>query len=227
MICVVTGAGSGIGRALVDDLAGQGHRVVAVVRPGSATRPKGSDVREADLSVRTSVERLARSLRADLPGVDLLVHAAGVADLVPLEHVTAASLDEHMAVNLGAVVQITIGLRDRLAAARGVVVTFSSEQARMPTSTNLAYGASKAALEHASRSLASALGPDGVRVCCLSLGGIDTPMLQRYLGRDVPPANALGRRGTPAEVVDAVHFVVGNPHLTGGVIPLDGGAHLS
>lgn len=226
MIAVVTGAASGIGRAVAAELLSRDHRVVAVVRPGS-TASAGAEVQEADLSDLTAVEALADRICGEVPQVDLLVHAAGVAELAPLDGVTTEAVAAHLAVNLVAPIALILALRHHLARAGGAVVTFSSEQVRLPTSTNLAYGASKAGLEHATRSLAASLGPEGVRVCCLSLGGIDTPMLRRYLPDGVAPANVLGRRGSTADVVAAIDFLVANPHLTGAVIPLDGGAHLA
>jgi len=227
-MCVVTGAASGIGRAVVESLASRGERVAAVVRTGSS-RPWDASVEvvEADLASTASVDVALDRLVALAASVPLLVHAAGVAEFPEPSELTAARLREHLAVNLEAVVRLTLGLRQQLRSASSAsVVTMSSEQVRAPSPVNLAYGSSKAALEHATRSLAAALGVDGIRVNGLSLGWIDTPLLRGLVDLDHVPANALGRTGTPSEVVDAIDFLRAAPHATGAILELDGGANL-
>lgn len=226
---MVTGAGSGVGEAVAQHRAALGDSVIAVLRPGGS-RPAVAEVAqvvECDLVDPASIELAAAAVGEVTDQVDLLVHAAGVAELGPLEELTAQVLHDHLAVNLSAVIQLTTLLRPALASSpEGLVVGCSSEQVQHPGPANVAYGASKAGLEFALQALAVGLAEDGTRVNCLVLGGIDTPMLRRFVPAPAKPDNLLGLTGTTGDVAAAVDYLVGAPFTTGANLAVDGGASL-
>jgi NAD(P)-dependent dehydrogenase (short-subunit alcohol dehydrogenase family) len=227
MRCLVTGARSGIGSAIVRHLVAEGHEVIAIVRPGTSIDPPTlkTVVLQCDLADPAMIEGLTAQINERMDALDLLVHAAGLAELAAPDCISPHALHEQLAVNLAAPIQLTVGLRSLLRnSSAGCVIAFSSEQVRHPNTTNIAYGASKAGLEFAMLALAHALAKDGVRVNTLVLGGIDTPMLRQYLPVPAVPANLVGRAGTVEEVVKAVAFLMDNHYVTGASLGIDGGA---
>jgi 3-oxoacyl-[acyl-carrier protein] reductase len=227
--CVITGAAGGVGSALVKDRAARGDQVVEFVRPDGRARSQARDaVIECDLARSDAVDDAAEAVAARLDRLDLLVHAAGVANLAPLETVDGAAIQEQLSVNLGSVIHLTVALQPLLRRSPGaLVVAFSSEQVRHPSPVNVAYGASKAGLEFAMKALAVSLADDRVRSNCVVLGGIDTPMLRRYVRPPAPPHNLTGRSGSTSEVVAAVDFLLGATFITGASLTIDGGASLT
>jgi len=185
---VVTGAGSGIGRATAHALAGRGLDVVLVGRTASTLEETATDARKAgvralvataDVGVEADVERVARAILAvGTPRV--VVHNAGIAGRkAPLEHTTAAEWDAVMAVNLRGVFLLSRALLPAMrAAGTGRLVVVSSVSATLGSPGLAAYCASKWGAVGLVKSLAEELRGSGLQAMAVLPGTVDTPMAE-------------------------------------------------
>lgn len=229
-VAVVTGAGGGLGGAIVARLAGMGASVVA-------SDLKAPDVAGAahtlacDVSDEASVEAMARAVKEKFGRCDILVNNAGVmAPVVPLEELSAASWDKVMNVNLrGSFLCGKHLARLMLAQGRGAIVNIASIGARVPNDIG-AYGPSKAGVLGLTHQMAVQWGPRGIRANSVSPGMIRTPMSEHFYRneklhqgriRTVPS----GRIGVPEDIANAIAFIVSDAasYMNGQDIIIDGG----
>jgi 3-oxoacyl-[acyl-carrier protein] reductase len=240
-IAVVTGAGSGIGKATAIALAERGLRVCCVGRSAETLndtlrRISGCGYAvAADVSTEDGVSVIAAAL--DGAPVKALVHAAAVEGVVSLEETDRATFDRLIGTNTAGPFFLTRALLPSLADGAGIVFV-GSVSALHGRSRHAAYAASKAALLGLTTSLAAELAPR-IRVNCVAPGATDTPMmaeaLSAYFG-PMDPAQArkygeaemsrvlLGRIGAPAELAAAiVHLALDATYSTGSVVTVDGG----
>lgn len=242
---VVTGGAGGIGRAICAGFARVGDRVALVHRPGSADRARavladlpgsGHVTVAGELQDAAAARAVAADAGRALGGIDVLVNNAATAiDHPPLttgSEEWAAAWQTTVAVNLLGPVHLThaaIGfLRESPA---GRVVNISSRGAFRGEPDMPAYGATKAALNSFTQSMAVALGPLGIAVSALAPGFVDTGMARWESGsaqrRDaIRHQSPLGRVATAAEVADAVLYLAGAEWATGAVLDLNGASYL-
>ncbi|MCB1004344.1 MAG: SDR family oxidoreductase [Acidimicrobiales bacterium] len=232
-VAVVTGAASGIGRAVAALLADDGATVAALdlVEPGSpggAGRTWACDVTDA-----AQVDRVLGQIRADLGPVDVLVNCAGVslpAGIDAPADAFDASWDRTLAVNLTAMARMVRACVDDLRRdGEGRVVNIASSEALGATAFLSAYTASKHGVVGLTRALAVELGRAGVTVNAVCPGPIHTGMTAvipddakaTFARRRVPA----GRYGEPEEVAHAVWSLVlpGASYVNGAVLSVDGG----
>jgi NAD(P)-dependent dehydrogenase (short-subunit alcohol dehydrogenase family) len=237
---LVTGGGSGIGRATCLRFADEGARVVLLERrsdTGRATlrllreggRPAelvvGDVSREADVTraVNTCVQRFGR--------LDVLVANAGSEG--PMRDITAISLaewDRLMAVNVrGVFLAAREVIPQMRSQGHGAIVVVSSNYAFVATPHSAAYCTSKGATLMLSRSLAVDLVGDNIRVNAVCPGNIDTPLYDRAMGQlTATPEEAkanVGRMGTPDEVAGVIAFLASADarYMTGSAVVVDYG----
>jgi NAD(P)-dependent dehydrogenase (short-subunit alcohol dehydrogenase family) len=240
---VVTGAASGIGKAVAEGLASGGARVLLLDRDPEGLKRLQAELGEpvetavCDVSDAGSVDTAWASL--DLAhGLDILVAAAGV--LGPTVSVAACALDDWdrvFAVNVrGAYLTIRAAM-PHLRKTRGAIVTFGSTAGLAGSATLGPYSASKGAVVLMTRSLALAHAAEGVRVNCVCPGSIETPMLEQTFSsagtaeegearrRLYASRHPLGRFGRPEEVAEVALFLAsdGASYMTGAAVPVDGG----
>ena len=240
---LVTGAASGIGAAAARMLAASGATVVCVdVAPGGLDRTvrsiteAGGRARPiaADLGEDEAAERIA----ADVPALDGLVHCAGISLATPIADLQRDVFDRVLDVNFTAAMRLTAALLPALRrSAAPRIVLVSSIQAAHAEAGSLAYGASKAALGAAARTLAVELAADGVLVNAVAPGFIDTPMARLPEGGTEYDTDRfqrlyveggrlpLGRPGRPDEVAGAIAFLLApeTTYITGHTLVVDGG----
>lgn len=232
---VVTGGGTGIGRAIALTLAEDGYRVAVVGRRREVLQPVADAVGglavTADLTDVADVERAARELVDGLGVVDALVLNAGGADHRPLETVAdvAASWSATFEQNVLSAVLLEHALRPHLRRPGGRVVAITSAAARSGGG-GLAYGCSKAAVNRWVLSLASTLGAEGITANALAPGFV--PDTELYDGefdpewlRRVSGGIAVRRVGEPQDIADSVRWLV-SPQagfVSGTVVEVDGG----
>ncbi|ACG74774.1 short-chain dehydrogenase/reductase SDR [Anaeromyxobacter sp. K] len=225
-IALVTGAGVRVGEAIARALAKDGWTVAAHYR---THRPRGfASALQADLAAADGPARLAAAFRARHRRLDLLVNSASVFDALPLAGTDAAAFDSQMDLNARAPLLLVRALAPLLARARGSVVNVIDVGGGLvPWKGYAAYAASKAALARLTECLALELAPR-VRVNGVAPGTVLWP--ERYPAaqrRALTARIPLGRPGTPEDVAAAVRYLADAPFVTGAVLPVDGGRHLS
>ncbi|MFJ9694318.1 SDR family NAD(P)-dependent oxidoreductase [Kitasatospora sp. NPDC101183] len=243
-LAVVSGGGSGIGRAIAARLVADGHRVVVLGRRAAVLERAAQEIGgpvtplPGDLTDPAAVEHLAARI-AELGPVDVLVNNAG-ATVTPPEDDSLAALAgawrRDLDANLLTAVLLTTALQPHLARPGGRLVVISSAAAQRggsgPHSAG-SYAAAKAALHGWAFGLARQLGPDGVTVNVLAPGYVqDTEIFGEGWSEDFHARKVadtlVGRAGTPEDVAEAVAYLASPAagYLTGQVIGLNGGAVL-
>ena len=217
---LVTGAGGGVGGALVRTLAKRGWRVIAIVHAyADAQTLNGIDNIEAfrlDLDNGDHVTKWARELLKDkVDRLDLLAHVAAVGPVGPAAQATDALWTETLAVNVVAPALLTAGLLPALRAAKGTVVFVNSGAGERGVVGHAVYVASKHALRGYADTLRLEETANGVRVSTIYPGPIDTRMLLQdtTLPEGAGPDDFI----RPQSVADAIVWLAdatGDVHVT-------------
>ncbi|WP_395293654.1 2,3-dihydro-2,3-dihydroxybenzoate dehydrogenase [Kitasatospora hibisci] len=247
---VVTGAGQGIGAAVVRALSAAGAVVAAVDRNpgplaalaeelGGSVRPYVLDVTDA-AAVESTVELIERRLGS----IGVLVNVAGILRTSPAVELTDQDWADTFAVNSTGVFHTCRAVGGRMAArGSGAIVTVGSNAAGVPRAGMAAYAASKAAATMFTRCLGLELARSGVRCNIVSPGSTDTEMQRALWGDDAEAAERrvvdgdpagwrvgipLGRIARPEDIAEAVAFLVSDRarHITMHDLYVDGGATL-
>lgn len=225
-VALVTGAGVRVGNAIARDLARAGWTVAAHFH---THRPRGfSASLQANLATPDGPAVLAAAFRARFARLDLLVNGAAGFEALALEEIDAASFDAQMGLNARAPLLLAKALLPLLRRTRGSIVNIADVGGGLvPWRGFAAYSASKAALVRLTECLALELAPE-VRVNAVAPGTVLWPegypaKLRRKLAARIP----LRRAGTPEDVAAAVRYLAGAPFVTGAILPIDGGRHLS
>ncbi len=223
---LVTGAGSGIGRATALRLAADGANVFTVDLRGEVDRE--ADVTTPGINAEIVADCVARN-----GGLDILVPCAGISAFHPLEGHDDAYFDQVMAVNVTAVFRLIRDAVPHLKQSKfGRIVTIGSTMARFGDAGLVAYGTSKHAVLGMTRSVACELGPFGVTANCLQPGAIETPMTEPAFTQ-MPEFRtywenkaALGRLGQPEDIADVIAFLASDDgrFMSGQGFFVDGGA---
>ena len=241
-VALVTGASSGIGRAVALLLARSGARVAvhyfrnqqgaAETLQAAQAVQSGCWAVQGDLAVAGEGGRLVEAVAAGAGGLDILVNNAG--DPVaaqPVGEWKTEDLDRIWAVNLRSVMECSqAALPHMKARGFGRIVNVTSIGALKGGSAGtLPYAAAKGGVETFTRGLARVAGTDGITVNAVAPGSIGTAMQTRFLGPEqihqATARTALGRIGMPEEVAAAVLFLASGDasFMTGQVIRIDGG----
>jgi 3-oxoacyl-[acyl-carrier protein] reductase len=227
-VAVVTGAGSGIGRATARRFVAEGARVIAADLDFARAHEtcaglRTATPRKADVTVRDDVEALV----ANLDHVDVYVNNAGIPEAVkPLAEITREEWDAVLDVNLTALFVAAQVVAPKLSG--GTLLVTGSIIANRPRPGLAAYVASKAGGVGLARALAVELAPD-IRVNVINPGPANTPMLAGF-GFDTDPAQALPlkRLIEPEDIAGAAVYLASDDAraITGAVFNVDGGRDL-
>jgi NAD(P)-dependent dehydrogenase (short-subunit alcohol dehydrogenase family) len=240
---IVTGAGSGIGRATAIAFANAGAHVLGVGRREAALLQTASEHPAiapfvADICADAAPEAVIGEAARRWGGVDVLVNNAGAAAIVPLGEVTGARITELFALNVTAPSLLARAALPYLREVHGSIVNVSSTFGHRPLPGGSHYAASKSAIEMLTRSWALELAGDNVRVNAVAPGPTESEALAaaglpeevvEKIKQDEAAQIPLGRRGKPEEIADwIVHLAdPASTWLTGQILTVDGGLELT
>ena len=243
-VAVITGGGSGIGRASALLFAQEGARLCLVDKDGPAVGTVAAEVRAAggEVMVRVSdvgapgqAEADAAAVLAQLGGIDVLLTAAGFSCGGTVLTTRPGDWDAVLRTNLGGTwLWARAALPAMQAAGGGSIVTIASQLARAGGRGNSAYIAAKGAILSLTRTMALDFAADGIRVNAILPGAIETPLLARGFARHGIPEAAreasrqrhpMGRFGRAEEVAQAALYLAGDAasFTTGTELVVDGG----
>jgi NAD(P)-dependent dehydrogenase (short-subunit alcohol dehydrogenase family) len=244
-VVLITGASSGIGRAVALKFASEGASVALVARRADklaevaqAIAALGSEAVAipADVTQEADIERIVRETIQTLGGIDVLVNAAGIIENGTIETTRLQDWDYMMNVNVRAPFYLMQCAMPHLVERRGNVVNVSSVTGIRAFPGILAYCASKAAVDQLTHCAALEMAAKGVRINAVNPGVVVT-QLHRTGGMDQETYSAflehsqkthpLGRVGQPEEIADLIYFLASARAgwVTGGSYPIDGGRH--
>jgi len=238
MLALVTGASSGIGRAIAIELASKGYDIIIHCKDNIAGAEKTADEvkklkRKAhifmmDLSNPKDVHNFCNGVIEHVGYPDVIVNNAGISMSSQIQDISDETFDKIMNVNFKATFIICHDLIPHMIEKKkGCIVNIASMWGRTGSSMESIYCASKAALVMFSKALAEELAPSGIRVNTVSPGCIDTKMTAGYTKeerKDLEDRTPLGRFGKSQEVAKVVSFLVDDASfVTGEDILVDGG----
>ncbi|RAY17061.1 short-chain dehydrogenase [Actinomadura craniellae] len=228
---VVTGGGSGIGRAIAERLDADGHHVAVL----DLNPPPDADFAyQADVTDRAQVDIALTAVRERLGPIGVLVNAAGLDGFKRFTDLSFESWQRVIDVNLNGVFHCTQAvLPDMIEAKWGRIVNISSSSAHSGQQYMAHYVAAKSGLNGLTKALALELGPLGITVNAVPPGFIDTPMLRKAAERGLlgdsldhhieqTPVRRIGR---PEDLAATCAFLVSEEagYITGQIIGVNGG----
>jgi 3-oxoacyl-[acyl-carrier protein] reductase len=186
----------------------------------------GAEGIEMDLSRSDSARLLLDATEERLERPSILVNTAAYSTRDDFETLDAEALDAHYAVNVRAMALLSVGFARRYpGGSGGRIVNFSSGQSLGPMPGELAYVATKGAIEAFTRTLAAEVGNKGITVNAVNPGPTDTGWMTEELKREIAPRFPSGRIGQPEDAAKLVAFLAGDEAawITGQVIHSEGG----
>lgn len=243
-VAVVTGGGSGIGRACARELIGKNAAVAVLDRDRNAGEEttaglKGEGGRaeffQVDVSSASEVEALIPKIVSALGGIDILVNNAGIQRYGTVTTISEDEWDEVLDVNLkGAFLMSKYAIPRMIEHGGGSIVITGSVQSVAAQRNSVHYVVSKHGLLGLTRCIALDYGKQNIRANCVLPGAINTPMLRWAANLDSDPEKVLkacdsihvrGKMGQPEEVAHVIVFLASDEasFMTGSAVMVEGG----
>jgi len=242
-VAVVTGAASGIGRAISQRLAERGHRVALLDLDGDGAQRVAASLRaggvralgcKVDVVDRGAVDEALAQVRRELGPVAVLVTSAGAAAFERFTDISLESWNRILAINLtGTFHCVQAAIPDMVAARWGRVVTISSSSAQQGAPRMAHYSAAKGGVIALTRTLAREYAALGITVNTIPPSAVDTPMARQSQEAGHLPDNdvlagriPVGRMGTPDDIAAACAFLCSDEagYITGQILGVNGGS---
>lgn len=237
---IVTGAASGIGRAIATRFAEEGATVACLDQNVDALDATVQELLQAghrafglrvDIGLAMDAATAADAAIAQMAGVDILVNNAGVNSVGTVQELDTEQWNRLLAVNLTSMFVMTKAVWSRFASqGHGVILNMSSIMGLTPVANNVAYCTSKAAIVGFTKSLAADGGPLGIRVNCVCPGYVHTPIMDRAHSAEfqqkIVAQLPMKRMATPREIANGFLYLASDDasYATGTVLLLDGAA---
>ena len=240
---IVTGAGSGIGRAIAVELAKQNHEIVILEVDEAAGEESAAFIQKSGGSARLvpcdiSQTDSVRSAFDQLESLDILVNNAGIASVGNVETCTPEEMDRIYEVNVKGMYHcLHFAVPKMVGSGGGSVVNLASVASYLGISERFAYSMSKGAVLSMTMSIARDYIDSGIRCNCICPGRVHTPFVDGYLEknyseqerpemfRKLSEWQPIGRMGTPEEVAGLVAYLTSEQasFITGSAFEIDGG----
>lgn len=239
---MVTGGGSGIGRAIAVRLAAEGAQIAILERDRTAGEGTAKEIADAGgnarvIAVDVSDTASMRAAFAQLDRLDVLVNNAGVSSIGTVLTTTPEELDRVYSVNVRGVYHgLHFGVPKLLASGGGAIVNLASTVSKIAVPDRFAYGMSKGAVFAMTISVARDFVDQKIRCNCVCPARVHTPFVDGYIAKNYPgreaemfaklsAAQPLGRMGEPYEVAALVAFLASDEagFITGSAYDIDGG----
>ncbi len=243
-VAIVTGAGTGIGRACAEALAGEGAAVVLAGRRREPLEKAAEAIRirkgrarihPCDVTQTIEVEALVRRAVEEFGGLHIVVNNAGAWMAGSVEETSEAELDNLLLTNVkGPFIVSKAALPAMRKSGGGSIIHIGSILSLVGMKRRAAYSASKGALAQLTKAMALDHAAENIRVNCICPGLVDTPLSQGALAQAADPTSELARRiagiplgrvGKPEDVGRLAVFLASDDSswMTGALLPLDGG----
>jgi 2-keto-3-deoxy-L-fuconate dehydrogenase len=236
-VALVTGAGSGIGAAVVRRFAAAGASVVAADLDGSAAEQVAGEIGSTVVPIQTDVRDEAAVVeavsRAEASGgLEILVNVAGIGSTTNVPETPLDVWEQVMAVNArGTFLCCKHAIPPMVERGKGAIVNVASVAGLVGLPNRAAYCASKGAVISLTRALAVDHVASGIRVNAVCPGTVDSPWVRRLVEEVGESLDALrarqpvGRLGTPEEIAEAIHYLASDAaaFVTGTAFVIDGG----
>ncbi len=240
-VAIVTGASKGIGAAIAKQLAAEGAAVVVnyssnkangekVVKEITALGGKAIAL-QANLSKREEIDRLFAESKEAFGRLDILVNNAGIYEFLPLDKVTEEHFHKHFDLNVLGLLFASQAAAKQFDAAGGSIINISSIASTLAVPESAVYSGTKGAVDAITRSLASELGPRGIRVNAIRPGMVETEgthsagIAESDIRKQVEAQTPLRRIGQPQDIAGIAVFLASDDSswITGETFVISGG----
>lgn len=231
---LITGGSRGIGRACVEKFAREGYKVSFIYNNSDSAAAELSELTgayaiKADISKPEEAKRAVNNALSTMGSINILVNNAGISLIKLFTDTTDEDYYNIMNTNLGGTFFVTRETaRNMISNYFGRIINIGSMWGKVGASCEVAYSASKSAIEGFTKALAKELGPSGICVNCIEPGVINTEMnaeLDKETLAELCDETPLGKIGETSEIADFIFLIATEKSgfLTGQVIGFDGG----